>query len=118
MIGETFAQHGIRPTVITSPMCRCRETARIAFGKYSTDPDLRQTGGEDARGQALFQVKARTLLRRYRGQAPIVFVNHRPNIDLLTMELLDIGDLLIGTVSESGEIEVLDRIRLDYSGSE
>src|SRR5450759_796969 len=29
-IGEAFAKHGIKPFVISSPMCRCRDTARIA----------------------------------------------------------------------------------------
>src|SRR5258706_7011157 len=32
-IGEEFSKRGIKPTVISSPMCRCRETARIAFGE-------------------------------------------------------------------------------------
>ena len=38
-IGDAFAEHGIRPVVISSPMCRCRETSRIAFGEYLADPD-------------------------------------------------------------------------------
>ena len=29
---ETFRQRGIEPVVISSPMCRCRDTARLAFG--------------------------------------------------------------------------------------
>jgi phosphohistidine phosphatase SixA len=111
-IGEAFAGHGVTPTVISSPMCRCRETSRIAFGEYMTDPDLRQTAGEDGQREEIFQFKASALLSKYRGKRPVVFVNHRPNIDSLTMELLDIGDLLIGTISENGEIDVLGKIRV------
>ena len=108
-IGVAFAEHGIRPTVISSPMCRCTETAQIAFGKYSTDPDLRQKPTADALGQEMFQARASELLRQNRGNAPIVFVNHRPNIDSLTMELIDIGELLIGSVTEDGEVEVIGK---------
>jgi phosphohistidine phosphatase SixA len=112
-IGVAFAEHGIRPTVISSPMCRCTETAQIAFGKYSTDPDLRQKPTADALGQEMFQARASELLRQNRGNAPIVFVNHRPNIDSLTMELIDIGELLIGSVTEDGEVEVIGKIRVE-----
>src|SRR5258706_16347339 len=31
-IGGAFAAHGDRPRVISSPMCRCRDNPRIAFG--------------------------------------------------------------------------------------
>jgi hypothetical protein len=29
------------------------------------------------------------------------------------MELIDIGDLLVGTVSEMGEVEIIGRIRVE-----
>jgi len=111
-IGAAFTKFGVKPIVISSPMCRCTETAVIAFGDYLTDPDLRQRSVEDAQGQESFQARARALLGRHRGRTPIVFVNHRPNIDSLTLELLNVGDLLVGTVTESGEVEVAGRIRV------
>jgi len=109
-IGDAFTKYGIKPVVISSPMCRCTETAGIAFGDYLTDPDLRQRSVEDTQGQESFLARARALLGRHRGRTPIVFVNHRSNIDSLTMELLNIGDLLVGTVTESGEVAVAGRI--------
>ena len=112
-IGEAFAEHGIKPTVISSPMCRCTETAQIAFGEYLTDPDLRQKPTADVHGHEIFQAKATALLSKHRGYTPIVFVNHRPNIDALTMELIDVGDLLIGSVTENGEVEVVGKIRIN-----
>lgn len=111
-IGAVFSKHGIRPKVISSPMCRCTETAEIAFGEYLTDPDLRQKSSEDTQGRDSFQAKASELLRMHRGGTPIAFVNHRPNIDSLTLELIDIGDLLIGTVTESGEVEIVGKVRV------
>ena len=110
-IGLLFATRGIRPKVISSPMCRCTETAQLAFGQYLTDPDLRQRPASDSIGQEAFQAKARELLKEHKGEVPIVFVNHRPNIDALTMELLGIGELLVGGISEDGEVEVFGKIR-------
>ena len=112
-IGEIFRKHRIKPFVISSPMCRCTETARIAFGEYVTNPDLRQRSPEDTQGQEAFQALTGTLLVKHRGKSPIVFVNHRPNIDALTMELIDIGEFLVGVITEDGEIEVLGKMRLD-----
>lgn len=112
-IGATFAERGINPIVISSPMCRCKETARIAFGAFETDPGLRQRPAADIEGQEVFQTTASALLRKHRGKQPIVFVNHRPNIDAMTMELLKIGELLVGSVNDDGEIEVLGKIRVE-----
>lgn len=112
-VGEAFEKRGINPLVISSPMCRCKETAQIAFGKFLTDPDLRQRPVVDTNGQEAFQESASELLTKHRRKSPIVFVNHRPNIDALTMELISIGELLVGTLDEDGEIEVLGKIRLE-----
>jgi len=111
-IGETFAKQGIKPLAISSPMCRCTETAKIAFGKYITDPDLRQSVNSNTQRQEVFQRKANNLLLKYSGKTPITFVNHRPNIDSLTMELLNLGEMLVGIISESGEVEILGKIRV------
>lgn len=112
-VGDAFLAHGIEPIVISSPMCRCTETAKIAFGEYLTDPELRQRYLDDAGGQSVFEAKVTELFSEHRGRTPIAFVNHRPNIDTLTMELIDIGDLLVGTVSETGEVEIVGKIRVE-----
>jgi len=112
-VGEAFARHGIRPFVISSPMCRCEETAKIAFGAFLTDPDLRQRSAVDTQGQEVFEAVATELLDKHKGKAPIVFVNHRPNIDALTMELINIDELLVGSLAEDGEIEIHGKIRIE-----
>ena len=110
-IGEAFASRGIRPTVISSPMCRCRDTARIAFGDaFVTDGALREVASADSERAKQFERTAQSLIGNRRGPAPVVFVSHRPNIDLLTMELIDSGDLLVGRVNDKGEIDVLGKI--------
>lgn len=112
-IGQKFIQQGIEALAITSPMCRCRETAKIAFGNYISDPELRQSTISDTNRQLKFQTKAKQLLTKHRGTKPIVFINHRPNIDILTMELLSLGEMVIGQVNDTGEVEVMGKIRID-----
>jgi len=111
-VGEAFAKREIKPLVITSPMCRCRETAQIAFGEFITDPELRQKPPDNDQALKTFQSVAGTMLAEHRGKSPVVFVNHRPNIDALTMELLKIGELLVGVIGEDGEIDTLGIIQL------
>ena len=112
-LAERFASYGITPVVISSPMCRCLETVEIAFGvEPITDPVLREVASADAERIVAFETEARTLLTRHRGVRPVVFASHRPNINLLTLELIDTEDLLVGEIDESGEIEVLGKITL------
>ncbi|MBK6394191.1 MAG: hypothetical protein IPF73_05500 [Betaproteobacteria bacterium] len=74
-------------------MCRCRETATIAFGdRYETDPLLRAIASADASRTSAFEAKAQSMIPP-RGRKPVVFVSHRPNIDVLTLELVDEGEL-------------------------
>ena len=112
-IGEAFAQHGIKPSVISSPMCRCRDTARIAFGEaLVTDAALREIATADRERTSAFERKAQSLIASHRGSSPVVFVSHRPNIDLLSLELIGEGELLVARANENGELTVLGKIQV------
>jgi len=94
-------------------MCRCRDTARIAFGDdLMTDESLREVASADSDRMKRFERKAYSLVAANRGSVPLVLVNHRPNIDLLTMELIDEGDLLVGRANANGEIDVLGKMKV------
>jgi phosphohistidine phosphatase SixA len=110
-IGEEFAKRGLKPAVISSPMCRCRDTARLAFGdSVITDAALREIATADAERANEFERKAQALIVSYLGSSPVVFVSHRPNIDLLSLELISDGELLVGRATAKGEINVLGKI--------
>jgi broad specificity phosphatase PhoE len=112
-IGAAFASHGLKPRVISSPMCRCRDTARIAFGSnLVTDENLREVASADSDRMKRFERKAQSLIASHRGSVPVVLVSHRPNIDRLTMELVDEGELLVGRANADGEIDVLGKIKV------
>ena len=93
-------------------MCRCLETTRIAFGEpVITDAVLREIASADPERTNAFERKAQSLIRQAdRGSSPVVFVSHRPNIDLLSLELIGEGELLVGRANASGEIDVLGKI--------
>lgn len=112
IIGDRFKQEGITPTVISSPMCRTLQTARIAFGKAISDPELRVLSDSGGAQSERFLAKAKQLLREHRGNQPIAFINHRPNIELLTLEMIPIGDLIVGQIDDQGEIDVLGIISI------
>lgn len=110
-IGEAFERRGIKPVVISSPMCRCRDTARIAFGEPPLmHGDLREVSSADSARLMSFERTAHSMIAAHRGRAPIVFVSHRPNIDRLSMELIESGELLVGRLDAGGDVEVLGRI--------
>lgn len=112
-IGAAFGKHGIKPTVISSPMCRCRDTARIAFVEaLVTDAALREIASADTEGTNAFERKALSLIASHRGSSPVVFVNHRPNIELLSLELIGDGELLVSRVNVKGELDVLGKLEV------
>ena len=112
-IGEEFRKRGIRPRVISSPMCRCRDTARLAFEQDpTTDAALREIASADAERATAFELKALSLIAVLRGSSPVVFVSHQPNIDLLSLELIDYGDLLVARSNERGELTVLGKLHV------
>ncbi len=114
-MGEAFSSRGIKPAVISSPMCRCRETSELAFpgAAIQMDPALIEVASADSARMRAFETKARAMIAAKRGPSPVVFVSHTPNIDQLTMELLAEDVLLVGKVDEKGEIEVLGKITLE-----
>jgi len=83
-IGDAFRQHGVTVgTVLSSPRCRCLETARLAFGKAESwlplqgalrDADLRQ--------RLVAEIQAR--IAAHRDGPPLVLVTHGSVVTDLT----------------------------------
>lgn len=113
-IGEAFRERGIKPRiVISSPVCRCKETARLAFQLDPVeDPLLREIGSGDSKRAAEFERKALSLIAAGRGAVPVIFVSHQPNIDLLSLELVEYGDLVVATMNDHGELSVVGRLNV------
>ena len=111
-IGRIFKDRGIDPHVVSSAMCRGRDTAMLAFGRAELDPALRESfTGDQQRFREFLDASTRWVLR-YRGARPLVMVMHTPNIDSLTGEQPKHGEMLVTTATEKGELDILGRIVL------
>jgi phosphohistidine phosphatase SixA len=97
--------------VLASPFCRTRETAQLAFGRATVDGNL--TALELATpAQAQARTRAMTeLLSRHAGKGNVAVVTHRPNIDALTMEIVEEGEAIVARIRPGGELDVVGRVR-------
>ena len=96
-VGQWFKANKLRPrSVQTSPWCRCKDTAELAFGHYTVLESLASTfdnrAAEDGQGREL-----RTRLQFLPAGQFEVWVTHQVNITALA-----------GTVVAMGEAVLLD----------
>ena len=97
-IGEAFRQRGIAAeAVLSSPRCRCLDTARLAFGKAeSWEPLQGAPKGADDRKRWLAEIRQR--IEGHQTGPPLVLVTH--------------GSVIHGVIGlhvRMGEIVVLQR---------
>jgi broad specificity phosphatase PhoE len=107
-LGEIFRTRRIEvDNVLSSPWCRCVETARLAFGStprtsgvlasFFDDPDQREP-----------QVAAlRKLVSDYRGPGNLVLVTHGTNIAALTGISVGMGTLVVLKPQGGGRFSVV-----------
>ena len=101
-IGQWFKVNKLQPrSVQTSPWCRCKDTAELAFGKYTELAALASIFDDRSNQDA--QTKA---LRTRLGFLPAgqfeVWVTHQVNITALTGESTSMGEALL--VSNKGRV--------------
>ena len=94
-IGAAFRKRGIPVgRVLSSPWCRCIETARLAFGKSQNDDSLSNLFGRaENRDRQIQEMKK--LLRKEKGN--LVLVSHGSTIVALTGESPAPGEMVIVT---------------------
>jgi phosphohistidine phosphatase SixA len=114
-IAQTFRSNEIDIAlleVVSSAMCRTRDTAMIAFKKATLDPDLREffSGSPEQMNKAMDA--AENWVKRLRGKHPVILVTHLPNIDALTGEQPNYNQMIVTRSDSSGQLEVIGRVRL------
>lgn len=114
-IGRTFAAQGFAPDrlhVVSSAMCRNRDTAMLAFGKAELDPALREffSGAAGRMNEALDAAEA--AVRRLRGPKPVVILTHLPNIDSMTGEQPAHDEVVVTESDASGQLTTLGLLKL------
>jgi phosphohistidine phosphatase SixA len=103
---------GVRvDVVLASPFCRTRDTAQLAFGRATVEANLTALElGTSAQAQAR-STAVTALLAGRAGKGNVALVTHRPNIDALTLELVEEGEAVVARIEPDGELTVVGRIR-------
>ncbi|WP_291010495.1 histidine phosphatase family protein [Hydrogenophaga sp.] len=118
-MGRVFQAQGVGPErlhVVASAMCRMRDTAMLAFGKATLDPALRESFSGGGTRQNEFLDAAEAWARQHRGNTPLLLLTHHPNIDALTGEQPDFGQVVVTQSDENGGLVVLGVLRVFNPG--
>jgi broad specificity phosphatase PhoE len=94
-IGDTFRQHGIAVgAVLSSPRCRCLDTARLAFGRVQAwEPLQGALNASERRSRQLAEVRER--LAAHRDGPPLVLVTHGSVVTDLTGLNIRMGEFVV-----------------------
>jgi phosphohistidine phosphatase SixA len=112
-VGEAFRAHGVPiEQVLSSPWCRCVETARLAFG---ASPEISTAlsnlfGRSDPQGQQVSRLRA--LVSRKPGAGNVVMVSHGSTILALTGVSPAPAEMVVVTPMGSGKFAVAGRMEV------
>ena len=117
MIGEGYRVLKIPiAKVLTSPFCRCVDTAALAFGAYEVNQDLAHIAySEDKEGKKR-TAYLRSKMREFLGTVPppgenIVLVGHSPNlIPIIDIRSLPEGNTVVFKPDGKGSFELAGMI--------
>jgi phosphohistidine phosphatase SixA len=109
-IGAAFRARGIPVgAVLSSPWCRCLETARLAFGRAEPWPALSNLFGDRSReAEQVAAMRARVSQRPAEGN--LVLVTHGVTIQALTGQSVAQGEFLVVTPEGDGRFRVAGRV--------
>jgi broad specificity phosphatase PhoE len=112
-IGEEFRSRGVPvERVLSSPWCRCLETARLAFGKAETSEPLSNLFGRGENRERQVR-EMRTIAGEKRGRANLVLVSHGSTILALTGVSPATGEMVIVTPQGEGRVALAGRLAVE-----
>lgn len=95
-IGEGLRALGVRiDVVLSSRWCRCRETARLAFGAYRSWPTLDSFFGRPGEGEERTAELA-AFAKGFRGPGNAMLVTHQVNISAAMGGFAAPGEVVVG----------------------
>jgi broad specificity phosphatase PhoE len=112
-IGEAFRRHGIAVgAVLSSPRCRCLDTARLAFGQAEAWEVLQGALDDiERRRRQLAEIRQR--IAAHRAGTPLVLVTHGSVITDLTGLSIRMGEFIVLRQTTDGAQEVAGRLYVD-----
>jgi len=111
-IGEAFRLHRIPVArVLTSPWCRCVETASLAFGKVQIEPALANLYGRTELRQKQAEELA-AMAGSWRSDDNLVMVTHGSTILALTKIPVNMGEIMVLTPQGESRFALAGRFRV------
>ncbi len=99
-------------TVLSSELCRARQTATLAFGDYEPWNALNLPQVLPADESAWLIEDVRERIADYSGAANLALVTHRGTINTLTFQLTEPADIVVLEPGEAGDFAVLGTLTL------
>ncbi|MBI5752303.1 MAG: histidine phosphatase family protein [Hydrogenophilales bacterium] len=96
--------------VLASPMCRTRDSARIAFGAFRAWPLLEPLPESDLddRQQRIDAISR--VIGDHKGRENLVLITHQPNIDALTLEVVDPATIVVVKPDGKGGFKLIRKL--------
>jgi broad specificity phosphatase PhoE len=112
-VGEAFKQHGIAVgTVLSSPRCRCMDTARLAFGQAQPLNVLQGAlNNQELRRRLL--AETRQVIAAHRDGPPLVLVTHGSVVDDLTGLNVPMGAFVVLRRADDGSHTVAGQLYVE-----
>ncbi len=109
-LGEAFRRYNVPVAqVLSSEWCRCRDTARIAFGTYDVWPALNNLFGRPENAEA----QKRAMLERasrFQGPGNLVLVSHGSTISPVAGVSPAPAEMVVMKPGGAGKLELVGRI--------
>ena len=112
-IGEAFGRNGITVgAVLSSPRCRCLDTARLAFGRVESW-DVLQGSLRDAEFRKRLVARIKERIAEHRSGPPLVLVTHGSVVTDLTGLDVRMGEFVVLTPGAAGGHAVAGRLYVE-----
>lgn len=109
-IGEALRVKNIAmDKVLSSPMCRCLDTARLVFGRVDAEPpEASAYARGDEKARQVREMRALASETRRRGN--VVLVSHESTIRAVTGLSIEPGEMVVVTPRGEGHFEINGRL--------
>jgi len=110
-LGALFQERGVTvDAVMSSEFCRARETAELAFGGYEAWTPLTLIEALPAGESEWLMEDVRERIGDFDGEGVLVLVSHRSNINTITFQQTEPGDIVVAEPDDFGGFSVMGLI--------
>ncbi|MCA1791023.1 MAG: histidine phosphatase family protein [Thioalkalivibrio sp.] len=111
-LGAQFREHGVTvDAVLSSEFCRARQTAELMFGEdYQSWNALNLAEVLPASEAEWLMEDVRERIGDFSGEGNLVMVSHRSNINTITFQQTEPGDMVVAEPDDFGGFTVLGTI--------